>query len=242
VAEESKLEVIRKLLAKAEGAATAEEATAYNEKAAAMMARHGVNAALLAATGEKPDRIGERRIAMTDPYSMEKSMLASWIGSALGCRSVRHSGYGRSVSAITLHGYESDIGRTEVLYTSLLLQATRQVVVQRPPSWSDEATAAYRRTWLVGFATEVNRRLSAAEQTAAEEHDAVPAREGPSAALVVADRRSTVDRAFEDRYPKLKKARNRTLSGSGYGSGVAAGSRADLGGPRIANPRRELDR
>ena len=59
--EDQKLEVIRKLLAKAERAATAQEATAYNAKAAEMMARHGVDTALLAATGAKQDRITERR-------------------------------------------------------------------------------------------------------------------------------------------------------------------------------------
>ena len=52
---------IRKLLAKAEKAATAEEASAYN--AAQMMASHGVDEAMLAATGVKQDALGERRIA-----------------------------------------------------------------------------------------------------------------------------------------------------------------------------------
>jgi hypothetical protein len=64
---DQKLEVIRKLLAKAEKAATAEEASAYNAKAAQMMARHGVDDAMLAATGVKQDALGERRIALADP-------------------------------------------------------------------------------------------------------------------------------------------------------------------------------
>src|SRR6478609_200555 len=101
---DQKLEVIRKLLAKAEKAATPEEASAYNAKAA----------------------LGERRIALTDPYSQEKAQLAGLIGRALGCRAVRHPGYGRGqILAVTIFGYESDLQRTEVLFTSLLLQATR---------------------------------------------------------------------------------------------------------------------
>ena len=150
---DQKLEVIRKLLAKAEKAATAEEASAYNAKAAQMMARHGVDEAMLAATGVKQDALGERRIALTDPYSQEKAQLAGLIGRALGCRAVRHPGYGRGqIIAVTIFGYESDLQRTEVLFTSLLLQATRQVVHQRPSSWTGESTAAFRRTWLTGFA------------------------------------------------------------------------------------------
>jgi Protein of unknown function (DUF2786) len=89
---DQKLEVIRKLLAKAEKAATPEEASAYNAKAAQMMARHGVDEAMLAATGVKQDALGERRIALTDPYSQEKAQLAGLIGRALGCRAVRHPG------------------------------------------------------------------------------------------------------------------------------------------------------
>jgi hypothetical protein len=98
-----------------------------------MMARHGVSEAMLAATGVKQDALGERRIPLADPYSQEKAQLAGLVGRALGCRAVRHPGYGRGqIIAVTIFGYESDLQRTEVLFTSLLLQATRDVVHQRP--------------------------------------------------------------------------------------------------------------
>ena len=235
---DQKLEVIRKLLAKAEKAATAEEASAYNAKAAQLMARHGVDEAMLAATGAKQDALGERRIPLTDPYSQEKAQLVGLIGRALGCRAVRHPGYGRGqILAVTIFGYESDLQRTEVLFTSLLLQATREVVRQRPPAWTGESTAAFRRTWLTGFATEIYRRLTAAERAAADQHDAAPSMRGPSAALVLADRRSLVEKAFEERFTNLQKGRKRRLSGSGYGAGIAAGRRADVGGQRLGGAR-----
>ena len=237
---DQKLEVIRKLLAKAEKAATPEEASAYNAKAAQMMARHGVDEAMLA-TGVKQDALGERRIALADPYSQEKAQLAGLIGRALGCRAVRHPGYGRGqIIAVTIFGYESDLQRTEVLFTSLLLQATRDVVHQRPSAWAGESTAAFRRTWLTGFAAEIYRRLTAAERAAADQHDAAAPAGGPSAALVLADRRSVVKKAFEERFTNLQKGRNRRLSGSGYGAGVAAGRRADVGGPRLGGARGQL--
>ena len=237
---DQKLEVIRKLLAKAEKAATAEEASAYNAKAAQMMASHGVDEAMLAATGVKQDALGERRIALADPYSQKKE-LAGLIGRALGCRAVRHPGYGRGqILAVTIFGYESDLQRTEVLFTSLLLQATRQVVHQRPPAWTGESTAAFRRTWLTGFATEIYRRLTAAERAATDQHDAAEVTRGPSAALVLADRRTVVKKAFEERFTNLQKDRNRRLSGSGFGAGVAAGRRADVGAPRLGGARGQL--
>ena len=144
--DDQKLETIRKLLAKAERASTAEEAEAFNAKAAAMIARHGVDEAMLAATGARQDKISERRIALSDPYSQEKGQLAGLVGRALGCRAVVHPGHGRGqLTAVTIFGYESDLQRTEVLFTSLLVQATRELVRQRPPVGRTESTAAFRR-------------------------------------------------------------------------------------------------
>lgn len=154
--------------------------------------------------------------------------MASWVGSALGW--------------IMLFGFESDLQRAEVMFTSLLLQATRQVVTQRPPEWSGESTAAFRRTWLVGFAGEVHRRLAAAERAAADEHESAGPSQGPSVALVLADRRTAVNTAFEKQFAGLRKAPPRRLSGSGFASGAEAGRRADLGGRRVGGGRRQLDR
>ena len=80
-----KLDTIRKLLAKAERAATAAEAETYTAKAMELMARHGVDAALLAVARPGSDRIGPQRIAMEDPYSAGKARLLGWTATALGC-------------------------------------------------------------------------------------------------------------------------------------------------------------
>jgi hypothetical protein len=241
-APESKLEVIRKLLAKAERTATQAEADAYNEKAAELMARHGVDAAMLAAAGEAPrDVIGSRRIAMTDPYSAEKATLAGRIAYASGCRSVRHLGLTRrQVDAVTVLGFQSDLERVDVLYTSLLVQATRGVVQQRP-AWGGESVAAFRRTWLIGFANAVTHRLMAANHRAVAEHDAA-ATAGPSAALVVVARSTMVKKAFDEQYGHLKAGRPRQLSGSGYAAGQSAGRWADIGQNRIEGSGRALER
>jgi len=178
-----------------------------------------------------------------DPYSAEKAQLANGVASALGCRLVQHPGFRRGqVDAVTMMGFESDLRRVELVFTSLLLQATRSVVHQRPPGWSGESTTAFRRTYLVGFTNEVYRRLVAAERGAVQRHDAKSGRAGPSAALVVADRRSLVDRAYGEQYGHLKPGRRRQLSGSGYAAGQEAGRRADVGQARVANTRRALER
>ena len=144
--------------------------------------------------------------------------------------------------SVTVMGFDSDLRRVELVFTSLLLQATRSLVHQRPPSWSGESTAAYRRSWLLGFSAIVHRRLVAAEQDAVRQHDAQAASGGSSAALVLADRRSLVDRAFDEEHGHLRKARPRRLSGTGYDAGAEAGRRADVGHTRLSQSARALGR
>lgn len=228
-----KLDTIRKLLAKAERAATAAEAEVYTAKAVELAARHGVDAALLAArSGASTGAgIGGTRIAVGDPYSAGKARLLGWVAIASGCRSVLHGARAGRVDAVTVFGYAADRERVELLYTSLLLQAVGRLVRVRPPG-TGESVAAYRRSWLHGFAVEVHRRLTAAHAAAAEEagHEADAARAGaPSVALVLADRRHRVDRAYAEAFPRLGAPRRAALSGSGFGDGTRAGARADLG-------------
>ncbi|HYH29486.1 MAG TPA: DUF2786 domain-containing protein, partial [Pseudonocardia sp.] len=228
-----KLETVRKLLAKAEGAATAEEAETYTAKAVELMARHGIDAALLAAAEPGRDEIGSLRVAMRDPYSAGKARLLGWTAAALGCRWVLHGAWGGKVAAVTVFGHASDRERVELLYTSLQLQATSQLVRVRPP-WPGESVAAYRRSWLEGFSEQVHRRLLAAEQRAATTAAASPGPPGApdrGVALVLADRRERVERAFAAAFPRLGTARRSVLSGSGRAAGALAGRRADLGGP-----------
>jgi Protein of unknown function (DUF2786) len=231
-----KLDTVRKLLAKADRAATAEEAQAYTTKAVELMARHGIDDALLGAADPGRDEIGAQQIPMDDPYSAGKARLLAWVATALRCRAVLHEAWGGKVAAVTVFGFASDRGRVELLYTSLLLQAGAQLLRQRP-SRLGESVAAYRRSWLHGFAVEVHSRLVAAEAGAVTERSEAPAGDGRSVALVLADRTRLVDRAYTEAFPRVGRARSSTLSGSGFGAGAAAGQRADLGRARVAPTR-----
>lgn len=235
-----KLDTIRKLLARAERAATPAEAEACTAKALELAARHGVDTALLAARGGSgpagADGIGGTRIAVGDPYSAGRARLLGWIASASGCRAVLHTARGGRVTAVTVFGHASDRARVELLHTSLLLQALDRLVRVRPPD-PRESVAAYRRSWLHGFAVEVHRRLVAAESRAASSSPATAPAGGPSLALVLADRSARVQRAYEAAFPGLGRARRSVLSGSGHAAGTAAGERAHLGGKEVAPAR-----
>ncbi|GAA4680050.1 DUF2786 domain-containing protein [Pseudonocardia yuanmonensis] len=234
-----RLDRVRKLLAKAERAGTPEEAETYNAKAVELMARHGIDEALLAADDPRRDEIGMVRIGMEDPYSAGKARLLGWTAAALRCRWVMHGASGGKVAAVTVFGFASDRERVELLYTSLLLQATGRLVRLRPP-WPDESVAAYRRSWLQGFAAQVHQRLLEAEERAAAEACAQAGGDRERAvgtALVLVDRGAQVDRAYAEAFPHLGRARRPSLSGSGFAEGAEAGRRADLGGRRLRDGR-----
>ena len=151
-----------------------------------------------------------------------------------------------------LFGFESDLVRAEVLYTSLLLQATTSLQQTQAPPW--EGRAAYRRTWLAGFTSAVVTRLRQAETRAEDRagrdsgtagafgQSQAGTSGGRSVSLVLADRSREVGRAVREEYPYLRQAGRRQLSGSGRGSGYRAGERADLGGARLGGRRRQLGR
>ncbi len=231
---DARLDRVRKLLAKAERAGTPDEAEIYTEKAVELMARHGIDDAVLAASGvggpARADPIGAVRITIEDPYSSGKARLLGWTAAASGCRWVMHDARGGTVGAVTVFGHASDRERVELLYTSLLLQASRQLGRLRPPD-PRESVAAYRRSWLYGFAARIHERLRSAAERAAEERDT--AEPDVSTALVLADRQDRVERAYAEAFPSLRRARRPTVSGSGYAQGVAAADRADIGGTRL---------
>jgi hypothetical protein len=231
---------IRKLLAKAEDpAATADEAETYTAKAAELMAAYGIDRALLAATDPASDIVGDRVVVLQSPYARDKGSLLSGIAQQLRCRSVLRTRYSGRVKELSLHlfGYDSDLLRTDVLYTSLLVQASMGMV--RAPVPVGESVAAFRRSWLAGFTRAIVRRLADAEQRA---QAGAESRSDPGAdhslALVLADRSGAVEDALTRQYPRLQSGRRRSLSGSGMAEGWAAGQRADIGGSRLTRPSR----
>jgi hypothetical protein len=231
------LEKVRKLLAKAESpACSPAEAEALTDKAAELIAKYGVDRALLAATSPDVDPLADRRIMIHPPYALDKAGLFVHVASPLRCRTVRRKQQTSTGYAYAMHlfGFTSDLDRVELVYTSLLVQASMGLAATPVPEW--DSPAAFRRTWLAGFAYAVGQRLRLAEERAAA--TPVPSPGGPSVALVLADRGERVERRVEQEYPHLRPAQARRLVGSGMEHGYAAGQQADLGTTRLARPSR----
>lgn len=222
---------VRKLLAKAEDeACTPAEAELFTAKAAELIARYGIDAAMLAEADPSTDRVGDRVIVTDAPYALDKAHLLYAVASALGSQTVRRTRYlnGRKQLSMHLFGFGADLERVELLYTSLLIQAAHALVDVWVPY--GESVAAYRRTWYAGYADAIGRRLRDAERRAQDDADDRRPETGRSVALVLADRSVQVKSAVASAYPRLTAGRSRRLSGQGYRGGFAAGQRANLGG------------
>jgi hypothetical protein len=236
-ADDAILSKVRKLLAKAEDPATTpEEAETYTAKAAELVAAYGIDRALLAEEVPDSDVVGDRVVVLDPPYALDKAALLHGVATALRCRAIRRREYDGQRKQLSIHlfGFASDLVRTDVLFTSLLLQSSTMLRRTTAPPW--ESLAAYRRSWLAGFTAAVVRRLREAEERAADQAGAeTAAGPGRSIALVLADRSVAVRRAVDDVYPHTTRGKTRSLSGSGGRSGYLAGQRADLGGTRMAS-------
>ena len=232
------LERVRKLLAKAEGdGVTPAEAEALTAKAAELMAKYGIDRALLAVARPDTDRPDNRLIDVPNPWADVRAHLLAGLVTAMRCQCVLLPA--RSGKRVHVFGYQSDLERAEILYTSLLVQMAHGLAAAVVPPTA-RSTRAWRRSWLLGYTSAVIARVQTAEQRAAS--DARDPRDGtgPSTAVVLADRSLVVRRHCEEAYPNTRKLRM-TYSGSGYGSGYEEGQRADIGAKRL-HARRVLPR
>lgn len=247
------LEKVKKLLTKAEDPATGpHEAEALNDKAAELIAKYGIEAAMLTKTDPtKVEKIVSMKFRVQEPYIADKLDLASEIAKAFRCKPIylieyekdEHGGYVRTPAGrfkkskiLRIIGFESDIKRADFLFVHLLVQAQHGIIKSDAdkPSW--ENTKSWRVSWFQGFNNAVGTRLRAAEKRAVAEADLTTT----GTALVVADRSSEVAAAFTAEYPKTRQMTRAGSNGSGRGAGWNAGQKADIGAGRVAGGTKAL--
>src|SRR5687767_7762290 len=101
---ESLLAKVRALLAKAEHENTSpREAEAYTAKAGELMARYGIERAMLADADPGSDLVADREIALMAPYALDKRDLLAQVAGPLRCRVIyrqRYVGDRKQISAL----------------------------------------------------------------------------------------------------------------------------------------------
>lgn len=226
---------IRALLAKAEDpAATRAEAEALFAKAADLMAKYGIDRAMLAASDPSTDRVGDRVFTPEAPYAYDKVLLLNTIAQALGAQAMYKRGP-RGEYQLHVFAMGADLERIDLLFTSLLVQATRFMTADLASAVGYRDVKVWKRDWLRGFAAEVWRRLRDAEERARRQAEQERRPGGASVELVLLDRRVLVERRFREAYPRVRWRVSRRQIGYGYAQGQAAGRRADLGGTRLGS-------
>lgn len=226
MSDDATLRRVRQLLVLADNpGATPAEARACRDKAESLMARYGIDAALLAADGHRTADVVDAYLRLDAPYVRDKATLAVHVAHALRCQSVLVGG--ERTTTVHVFGLEADVRSSEILVTSLLLQAAQELArVQVPP---EEHAAAFRRSWWQGFAQAVYVRLRTVEDAARATAQDRRSSDEPSVEVVLADRSAEVESAMHERYGDLRPAPRRRLSGNGIADGYASGERADLG-------------
>ena len=247
---DGRLTTIRALLAKAEGTTFAAEAEAFTAKASELMARYAIDEALVWAASADGSVPAEIRILVHRPFTAQKAVLVNQVANVFGCQAIRLGQVGAEPGeTLSIVGFPADLNLVETLVTSLFLQLTSAMtapnaaLVGRPAS----QVAAWRRSFIMGFAATVIERLTADRARAAKDSDTAarataPGEPAPSAALVLRDRASVVEGDFRQRYPRIRTSRvSAGTSEAGRNAGTSAGRTADLGAQRLER-KRALDR
>jgi hypothetical protein len=211
---------VRALLAKAESTQFPEEAEALSAKAQELMNRHAFERALLDADTQRQQAATSTRLWLDNPYVEAKSSLVATIAKANRCKSVFYAKLG----FVALVGEEMDLEITELLATSLLVQATRAMVAEgsHTTGHGTSRTRSFRRSFLISYAVRIGERL---DEAGARAHD--PA-EDARLLPVLANRSRVVEETFQAMFSHTVQRSTSVTNGAGWHAGRAAADRADL--------------
>ncbi len=217
---------VRALLAKAESTTFVEEADALTAKAQELMARHAIDVAMLDASAPVHGAPTARRVHLDDPYVDAKSSLLSVVANENRCRSVFSPGFG----FCTVFGFESDLDFVELLFTSLLTQATSSMVAadRQVDRGGRSRTRSFRQSFLISFAHRIAERLHEANEAAVSQAESEL---GEVFLPVLASRAAQVESLVESTFTKLRSRRATVSNEAGWRAGREAADTATLRPP-----------
>jgi hypothetical protein len=216
---------IRGLLSKAESSDFAEEADAFMTKAQELMTRYCIDRTMVEADteGDGASPAEARRVWLEDPYLEAKSLLLANVARANRCRSVVDPILG----FCTLVGHPADLDATDLLFTSLLVQAMRRITAlgSDPTSGRRSRKPSYRSSILVAYAGRIGARLSEASEAVTMVADTAL---GNRLLPVLAYREEMLDAAVGSLFGDLKELQFSLTDVAGWAAGTAAADLAEL--------------
>jgi hypothetical protein len=165
-ANDTLVERVRKLLAKAESTSNAHEAEVFSAKAAELIAAHRLDPQQIRDSLEHGS-LGLRRLPLgRGAYVRARLALLMAVAASHDCEVVFQTGAEGTTAIVA--GFESDLDMTELLYSSLHTQAAAQMAAIRRQT--PAATQRYRRSFLFGYARRVGELLGEARRSSSDRH------------------------------------------------------------------------
>lgn len=220
-----------------------EAANSYVEKAHALQQKYSIDQAMIAErTGVKTEQIINKRIPMSGKWGKRKVTLAHVIARATHCTGYYSRGYGKKMGPglvevtdydtkiyyYNIFGFESDVEHVEFMINSLnhQLDSALDHAMKNKPVY--EHGRSYNASFCMGFTSVIGQRLREASREA-ERAVRIETTDYTSVALVLASKKTQVEAEMRATVGRLGKGSDSTAnSGSGYGAGRAAGSRATI--------------
>jgi hypothetical protein len=218
---------VRALLDKAESTEFPQEAEALTGRAQELMTRYSIDAALLAAGAADRDEPAGIRLAIDNPYEAPKALLLQEVAAANRCRAIWQKQIGMS----TVLGFPADLEAVELLFTSLLVQATTALVHagSRTDAHGRSRTRSFRQSFLSAYTQRIGERLRGATDEAVKQAATETGR--GDLLPVLAARDQQVDEAFTARFSAVTQHAVRGgTDREGWTSGRAAADLATLHG------------
>lgn len=218
---------VRALLAKAEATDFPEEAEAFTAKAHSLMVDHAIDeAAIRGRRGHVGGAdVGATRFVLNEPYAKQHMLLMSKVAGASGCRCVYQSDWAMA----TVVGPRNQLGRVEVLYTSLMVQSQTafNAEAQHTSAGSRPRSRGYRSSFLTAYAIRIGQRLS-------EQREAATAQAVSDALPVLAADKAAVADMFDQLFGDSTRSMSFSASDrAGWAAGDDAAERARLSSDQL---------
>jgi hypothetical protein len=214
---------IRTLLAKAENTEFAAEAETFTAKAQDLMTRHAIDEALLHGSADHPIEVSGVRVHISNPYPAEKVHLLNQVARANRSRAV----WNEPLGLVTVVGTPTDVDQVEMLFTSLLIQATRAMAeagARRVGSF--DRSASFRRSFLMSYAVRIGERLT-------ETNEAATASYGSALVPLLQRQTTAVQEELDRLFPRTRSARAGRYNRLGWDAGRAAADQAVFAAGRL---------
>lgn len=217
---------IRGLLTKAESSTFAAEAETLTAKAQDLMTRYAIDSAMVDAEADTSltDQVATRRLQVDNPYPEAKVQLLHCVAESNGVRVIWHQRFG----LVSMVGLPLDLDLSEMLYTSLLLQASH-ALAEEGGGHRTKRSPSFRRSFLLAFADRIGERLATAREQASRD---ASSQYGKELVPVMAARTEAVGSVFEEQFPSIVPSATSVTNPQGWQAGRVAAELADLAGGR----------